>query len=101
MPRSYFVLLFLRMALIQTRWETFGVHLSPSSPLSSSLSPPQASETKITYNIIKSRMNQMMYKLSSMKFEEPSEGEAVLRAKFKALRTEMDEGFSVLEEEFR
>ena len=58
-------------------------------------------ETKLSYNTIKNRCGQLLYKLSSMKFEEPSEGEHVLKAKYKALREEIDATMATLEDECR
>lgn len=55
-------------------------------------------ENRITYNSIKNKMGGLLYKLASMKFEEPSEGEAALKAKYKALRDELDAAFSELME---
>jgi len=34
---------------------------------------------KITYNIIKQRMGDLMYKITSQKFEDPADGEEVLK----------------------
>lgn len=56
---------------------------------------------KITYNVIKQRLGDLMYKLTAQKFEDPAEGEDVLRAKFRALNEEMVEAFRSLEEEYR
>lgn len=56
---------------------------------------------KITYNVIKNRLNDLIYKLSSQKFEDPSDGEEALKAKFKGLNDEIKERFATLEEEYR
>lgn len=56
---------------------------------------------KITYNVIKNRLNDLIYKLSSQKFEDPSDGEEALKAKFKGLNDEIKERFAMLEEEYR
>lgn len=56
---------------------------------------------KITYNVIKNRLGDLIYKLSSQKFEDPAEGEDVLKTKFKALNEEIRERFAALEEEYR
>jgi V-type H+-transporting ATPase subunit A len=56
---------------------------------------------RITYNVIKQRMGDVLYKLTSQKFEDPSDGEAVLRARFRAINDELQERFRALEEEFR
>ncbi|EFN51013.1 V-type H+ ATPase subunit A [Chlorella variabilis] len=56
---------------------------------------------KITYNVIKARLGDLLYKLSSQKFEDPAEGEEALKAKFKALNEEIRDRFRALEEEYR
>lgn len=56
---------------------------------------------KLSFNVIKSRLSDILYKLSSQKFEDPAEGEQALRAKYKALREEIGERFRLLEEEYR
>ena len=38
-----------------------------------------ASGQKITYNIIKQRMGDLMYKITSQKFEDPTDGEEALK----------------------
>ena len=56
---------------------------------------------KITFNVIKNRLGDLLYKLSSQKFEDPSQGEESLKAKLKALNEEIKERFRSLEEEYR
>lgn len=56
---------------------------------------------KITYNVIKQRLGDIIYKLVSQKFEDPAEGEAVLTQKFKTLYDDMVSAFRNLEEEYR
>lgn len=56
---------------------------------------------KITFNVIKNRLGDLIHKLSSQKFEDPSEGEEALKAKFAALNEEIKERFRSLEEEYR
>jgi len=56
---------------------------------------------KITYNVIKSRLGDLLYKLASQKFEEPAEGEEALKMKYDALNNEIRERFAALEEEYR
>lgn len=60
-----------------------------------------ADGNKLTFNVIKTRLGDLLYKLSSQKFEDPAEGEEKLRAKFSALGEEIKESFRVLEEEYR
>lgn len=56
---------------------------------------------RVTYNVIKARLGDLLYKLSSQKFEDPAEGEEALKAKFKALNEEIRDRFRALEEEYR
>jgi V-type H+-transporting ATPase subunit A len=56
---------------------------------------------KITYNVIKQRLGDVLYKLTSQKFEDPSEGEDAVRSKLRAVGEEITERFRTLEEEFR
>jgi V-type H+-transporting ATPase subunit A len=56
---------------------------------------------RITFNVIKQRMSDVLYKLTSQKFEDPADGEVVLRARFRATNEELHERFRALEEEFR
>lgn len=56
---------------------------------------------KLTFNAIKTRLGDLLYKLSSQKFEDPAAGEEALRAKFAALGDEIKESFRALEEEYR
>ncbi|PNW78016.1 hypothetical protein CHLRE_10g461050v5 [Chlamydomonas reinhardtii] len=56
---------------------------------------------KITLNVIKQRMGDTLYKLTSQKFEDPAEGEEVVRRKLKAVYEELHDRFRALEDEFR
>jgi len=56
---------------------------------------------RITYNIIKQRLNDVIYKLVSMKFEDPSDGEDVLTERFKKVYDDLSAGFRNLEDEYR
>ncbi|EFJ49018.1 vacuolar ATP synthase, subunit A [Volvox carteri f. nagariensis] len=56
---------------------------------------------KITLNVIKQRMGDTLYKLTSQKFEDPAEGEEVVRRKLKTVYEELSDRFRALEEEFR
>lgn len=59
-----------------------------------------ASESKrVTFNDIKSNMGDLLYRLSSQKFEEPSDGEEVLKGRFSALNNDLREAFERLEED--
>jgi len=56
---------------------------------------------KITFNVIKSRLSGLLYKLTSQKFEEPQQGEEVLSSKYAALGEELVDAFRALEDEYR
>lgn len=56
------------------------------------------SENKVTFNLIKDQMNELLYKLSSMKFMEPSDGEEVITQKMDALRDELTAAFRDIED---
>jgi V-type H+-transporting ATPase subunit A len=56
---------------------------------------------KITYNIIKQRLGDLLYKITSQKFEDPAEGEEVIRGKLNTLNEEIHEKFRQLDEDFR
>merc|ERR1711998_4583 len=57
------------------------------------------SERKITWNLIKSQLNQLIYKVTSMKFKDAKEeGEDALCAHYKALSEEIVSSFHNLEE---
>lgn len=56
------------------------------------------SDNKITYNIIREQMGQIMYKLSNMKFKDPyKDGEQRIKADYEELHEEMQGAFSNLE----
>eukprot|EP00249_Psilotum_nudum_P005197 c18658_g1_i1 orf=482-2353(+) len=56
---------------------------------------------RITYNIIRQRLGDLIYRLVSQKFEDPSEGEAALVEKFKKLYEDLSNGFRNLEDDYR
>jgi V-type H+-transporting ATPase subunit A len=56
---------------------------------------------KITYNVIKNRLGDLIYKLSSQKFDDPAEGEEVLKTKAQQLNEEIKDRFRSLEDEYR
>eukprot|EP00892_Ulva_mutabilis_P008065 jgi/Ulvmu1/5630/UM023_0170.1 len=56
---------------------------------------------KITFNLIKSRMNDLLYKLTSLKFQEPSQGEEIIKDHCENVRMELADRFRAMEEEFR
>eukprot|EP00879_Flechtneria_rotunda_P013922 GHRR01014541.1.p1 GENE.GHRR01014541.1~~GHRR01014541.1.p1 ORF type:complete len:420 (+),score=153.48 GHRR01014541.1:344-1603(+) len=56
---------------------------------------------KITFNLIKQRLGDVMYKLTSQKFEDPADGEDAVRSRLRAVNEELIERFRALEEDFR
>ena len=63
--------------------------------------PPSAEGAKLTFATIRSRLADLMYKITSQKFEDPADGEATLKARFAALHDEIHTAFKTLEEEYR
>jgi len=57
-----------------------------------------SSDNKITYNTIKDRLGDLMYKLSAQKFQSPSDGEEKLVNFFRALTEEIQQAFRNLED---
>lgn len=64
----------------------------------SSIESTATSENKVTFNLIKEQMNELMYKLSSMKFIEPSDGEEAVTKKMNDLREELTAAFRDIED---
>lgn len=56
-------------------------------------------ETKVTWNQIRQSMNDLLYKITSMKFQDPHDGEAALVAHYKALNEEIHNAFRILGDE--
>lgn len=57
------------------------------------------SENKITWNVIRDSMGNILYQLSSMKFKDPvKDGEAKIKADFDQLHEEMSQAFRNLED---
>lgn len=56
---------------------------------------------RITFNVIKARLGDVLYKLASQKFDDPAEGEDALKARSAALSEEIRDRFRTLEEEYR
>ena len=56
---------------------------------------------RITLHVIKQRLSDVLYKLTSQKFEEPSDGEEAVRFRLKKINEELVERFHALEDEFR
>ncbi|CDS05935.1 Putative V-type proton ATPase catalytic subunitA [Lichtheimia ramosa] len=57
----------------------------------------EASNNQVTWAKIRDSMSDIMYKLSSMKFEDPADGEAVLVEKYTALNKEIEARFRDME----
>ena len=47
------------------------------------------------------RMSDLMYKITSLKFQDPTDGEEALKSHFGIVDNEITERFRALEEEFR
>ncbi len=56
----------------------------------------EASSGSVTWAKIKDNMGDILYKLSSMKFEDPADGEEVIRERYVNLGKEMEEKFRAL-----
>ena len=56
----------------------------------------EGSGGQITWAKIRDSLGDIIYKLSSMKFEDPVDGEEALRARYSALHKEMEERFRQL-----
>ena len=56
----------------------------------------EASSGNLTWAKIRESMGDVLYKLSSMKFEDPAEGEKVLKEKYSKLGKEIEERFRAL-----
>nr|CAB55557.1 H(+)-transporting ATP synthase [Scherffelia dubia] len=57
--------------------------------------------SKITLSIIKNRLGNLMYSLVSMKFEDPADGEEVVKGRLVELGNQLRDAFRSLEEEYR
>lgn len=64
----------------------------------SAIESTATSENKVTFGLIKDQMNELMYKLSSMKFMEPSDGEEAVTKKMNELRDELTAAFRDIED---
>lgn len=56
---------------------------------------------KITFNVIKQRLSDTMYKITSQKFEDPADGEDQIKEKLKKVGEELRDKFHQLEDEYR
>lgn len=57
----------------------------------------EASGGGLTWGRLRESMGDVVYKLSSMKFEDPADGETVVRDRYAALYKEIEERFSAVE----
>lgn len=64
----------------------------------SAIESTSTSESKVTFGLIKDHMNELLYKLSSMKFIEPSDGKEQVTAKMGELRDELTAAFRDVED---
>lgn len=56
----------------------------------------EASNGQLTWAKIREGTSELLYKLSSMKFEDPADGEAVLKERYTKLNKDIDERFRSL-----
>ena len=56
---------------------------------------------RITFNVIKTRLGDVLYKVTAQKFEDPGDGEEAVRAKLRGVYEELTDRFRALEEEYR
>lgn len=63
-----------------------------------SIESTSTSENKVTFGLIKESMSELLYKLSSLKFLEPSDGEEAMKSKMDALRDELTAAFRDVED---
>lgn len=57
-------------------------------------------ERKLTWAHIKSELGALVYKVTALKFEDPADGEAALKARFAELDAQIDAQFRNLEDTF-
>ena len=60
-----------------------------------------ADGAKITYNIVRARMGDLMYRIASQKFEDPATGEEAVTHRLDELGRDLAAAFRQLEDEFR
>lgn len=56
----------------------------------------EASGGQLTWAKIRDQLNDLFYKLSQMKFEDPADGEEVLKERYQKLNKEIEERFRAL-----
>lgn len=60
-----------------------------------------ADGAKITYNVVRARMGDLMYRIASQKFEDPAAGEEAVTHRLDELGRDLAAAFRQLEDEFR
>ena len=60
-----------------------------------------ADGAKITYNVVRARMGDLMYRIASQKFEDPATGEETVTHRLDKLGRDLAAAFRQLEDEFR
>ena len=60
-----------------------------------------ADGAKITYNVVRARMGDLMYRIASQKFEDPATGEEMVTHRLDELGRDLAAAFRQLEDEFR
>ena len=60
-----------------------------------------ADGAKITYNVVRARMGDLMYRIASQKFEDPATGEEAVTHRLDELGRDLAAAFRQLEDEFR
>ena len=60
-----------------------------------------ADGAKITYNVVRARMGDLMYRIASQKFEDPATGEETVAHRLDELGRDLAAAFRQLEDEFR
>lgn len=63
-----------------------------------SIESTSTSENKVTFSLIKESIGELLYKLSSLKFLEPSEGEESVKSRMDSLRDELTAAFRDIED---
>jgi len=76
-------------------------HEVANEAMERSAASTNADNAKLTFGVLKNRLGDLLYKLASQKFEDPADGEEVLKVKFGALNAEIRDRIAALEEEYR
>uniref|UniRef100_A0A7S2Z696 H(+)-transporting two-sector ATPase n=1 Tax=Chloropicon laureae TaxID=464258 RepID=A0A7S2Z696_9CHLO len=57
-------------------------------------------KSRVSFNIIKQSLGDLLYRLSTQKFEDPTQGEAAIVEKYKQLNKELKDAFQEINEEY-